>query len=301
LLSDEPLLGGTTDIDIVLVHKYQAPVERETYTLTPEISVDILHKIQDDYAQYRQLRQNTWLGYPLTYYGIILLDTDHWLEYIQSSVNAEFHRADNVLARVNALGSSARENWFALMRTPSQTYVDWLHQYLETLALAANAISGLIGPPLTTRRFMIAYRKNVEALGVPQLLAGFNGLLGFNDLELEKVLGWVEGFEKDFDHLLATEDPPTHLSLCRRAYYVNAIRALADSGDHNLAAWPLLDTWLDIHRNATQPFPGIEAWEDCLSTLELEETNSAHKLEALDAYLDTMEITIENWAAAYGI
>jgi len=43
LLGDDPLLGGSTDIDLVLVHRYLAPVERETTALTPEVSLDILH------------------------------------------------------------------------------------------------------------------------------------------------------------------------------------------------------------------------------------------------------------------
>jgi predicted nucleotidyltransferase len=38
LLDAEPMLGGSTDIDVVLVHKYQALVERETQAITPEVS-----------------------------------------------------------------------------------------------------------------------------------------------------------------------------------------------------------------------------------------------------------------------
>ena len=64
VLEEEPLLGGTTDIDLMLVHKYFAPIERETLPLTPELSLDIYHKTLDDYAHLRKLRQDALLGYP---------------------------------------------------------------------------------------------------------------------------------------------------------------------------------------------------------------------------------------------
>ncbi len=56
LLGESPLLGGTTDIDLVLVHKYQAPVEREVQALTPEVSLDIYHKTKIEYDEHRQFR-----------------------------------------------------------------------------------------------------------------------------------------------------------------------------------------------------------------------------------------------------
>ena len=301
VLQESPLLGGITDIDLVLVHKYQTPVVRETLALTGDISLDIFHKRQEEYEQHRHLRQDPWMGYPLTHYHIRLFDTNHWLEFIQSSVNADFHRPDNVLARVNLFLNAAREGWFSLIQTPSESHVEWLNQFLMVLAHSANAIAGLIGSPLTTRRFLLTFNQRVHTLGVPQLITGFLGLLGFSEENRGSLAAWHAGCEKDYRHMLETSVPPTHLTKCRQRYYLEGIRALIQGETPDQAIWPLLRIWLDLHRTMPEPSPGREAWKDCLSSLNLTETQTDQKTEALDAYLDTLEINLETWAEIYGI
>ena len=301
LLDDDPLLGGTTDIDLVFVHKYQVPKARETEPITSEISLDIFHKLKEDYDQYRELRHDPWMGYPLTYNHILMYDTDHWLEFIQSSVSAEFHRADNVLARVNVMAGAARENWFSLIQTPSQTHAEWVHRYMEILALAANAVAGLIGPPLTRRRFMMTFEARVEALGVPKILAGFTGLIGYSEDLDDKFEAWVNAFEKDFEYLSSTSEPPAHLAPSRKSYYLDALHYLIENGNQRDAVWPLLRTWLDVHLAAPKPTPGADVWESCLTALNISESDTSQKTDALDAFLDTVDILIESWADVYGM
>ena len=301
LLSDDPLLGGTTDIDLILVHKFQTPVDRETEALTHEISLDIVHRKQEDYAQHRQLRQDPWIGYPLTHSQVILYDTDHWLEFIQSSASADFHRSDNVLARVNSLFSAARNNWIDLIQTPPETRLAWLYRYLEILAYAANAVSGLIGPPLTTRRFLRTFNNRVETLGVPKIMAGFTGLLGYSDDHAEYFPQWINSFEEDYSRLQNIDSIPPHLSDCRQTYYLNGIQALANDSHPGWAIWPLLQTWLDVRLAAIPNSLESGPWEDMLSTINLGESAISEKTDALDAYLDTLELTIESWADIYGI
>ncbi len=301
VLGDSPLLGGVTDIDLVLVHKYQIPMEREALALTGDVSLDILHKRQEDYSQHRQLRQDPWMGYPLTRNHILLFDSAHWLEFIQASVSADFHRPDNVLARVQSFLNAAREGWFSLVQTPPDTHSEWLDRYLENLALAANAIAGLLGPPLTTRRFLVTFNQRVHTLGVPNLLAGFLGLLGFSEEDRGALTRWLEGCESDFDHLLETAVPPTHLTNCRKRYYLEGMRALIEGETPDQALWPLIRIWLDLQLAMPKPSPGLEAWQDCLTALNLTEAQSDQKTEALDAYLDTLEINLESWAEIYGL
>ncbi len=301
VLSDSPLLGGTTDIDLVFVHKFKIPVERECIRLTPEVSLDIVHKLREDYDKHKQLRLDPWMGYPLTNYHILLLDSDHWLEFIQSGVTADFHRPDNVLARVNALFSSAREKWYSLLQFPPNVHLDWLHQYFEILSLAANAVSGLIGPPLTRRRFLIDFADRVETLGIPKILAGFTGLLGFTDTQIDALTDWTAAFEKDLDFLVENEAAPVHLLPCRHRYYLDAIRSLTESGSREQALWPLLQTWLEVQLASPKSTPGIEIWESCMDSLSLTSETCTQKVKALDAYLDTLEVVIETWADTYAI
>ena len=300
LRSDDPLLGGTTDIDLVLVHKYLAPAERETVALTPEISVDIFHKTQDAYQEPRQLRRDPWMGYPLTFNHILLFDTDHWLEFVQSSVTAEFHRADNVLARVNAMQSAARERWRTLFTMPPESYLNWLDQFMETLSLGANALAGLIGSPLTTRRFMRTFHERIESLGTPEVWSSFTGLLGCSEgFQVDhKVL--IEAFGQDLHHVAETVTPPPRLAPCRHPYYVQGIWALARSEDPTNMLWPLLSVWLDIHLSLPEPSPGYSTWQAFLGDLNLVEEVSEGKTRALDVFLDQVEVLIEAWADTYG-
>jgi hypothetical protein len=301
LIKAEPLLGGTTDIDLVCVHKYQASVKRETKAITKEISLDVFHYTKDDYAQYHQLRQSSIMGYPLTNYNIILFDTDHWLEFIQSTVNADFHRSENVLARVNHFLSAARKKWFLINQSSFNTQDEWLNTYLDILSNAANAITGLIAPPLTERRFLLEFQTLSNSLGVEKIYAGFRGLLGlFDDLEFHHT-EWLSAFEEDYDKLQVEPDPPAHLNPCRKNYYTNALRALIDNPMPELALWPLIRTWLDVRL----AIPGAQdlnedAWLEFLNTLHLTGEHMPQRGDAIDAYLDNVEETIDLWQKTYG-
>jgi hypothetical protein len=300
LLDEEPLLGGTTDIDLMLVHKYLAPIERETAALTPEISVDVYHKTVDDYEPSRQFRQDAWVGYPLTYNHILLYDTDHWLEFLQASVSAEFHRVDNVLARVTALLASAREGWRGLSQLSEVNHLDWLDQFLTTLFLGANAITGLIGPPLATRRLMITFYQRLHDLGTPEVWDSFCGLLGCSDDLFLNYKPWISAFEQDLLQLAEIGSPPPHLAPCRQLYYLQGIRSLTASEEGLLPLWPLLRVWLDVHLALPQPGPGQDTWHEFLAALNLTDDFTSAKTKTLDAYLDHIEVLIENWADTYG-
>jgi hypothetical protein len=301
IIRENPLLGGTADIDIVLVHKYSAPSDRECVSITPDVSLDIFHKVREDYTDHRAFRQDPWMGYPLTHYNIILYDSNHWLEFIQSSVNAEFHRPDNVLARVRKFSTKARDQWFSLFQQPSNTQEAWLDRYLITLSLAANSVSGLIGPPLTRRRFLQTFEERVEDIGVPKILAGLFGLFGFSDSQNEELLTWIDAFKEDLTYLSENSVPPAHLVPCRHSYYTSGIEALAKSDAPAQAIWPLLRTWLDVHLALNKPGPNTDTWNSLLSSLNLSEEHFVDKSEALDAYLDSVEIVIETWEDTYGI
>jgi hypothetical protein len=301
LLGEQPLLGGSTDIDLVLVHKYQIPVEREVIPLTPQISLDITHKIKDDYEPHRSLRHNPWMGYPLTKNHILLFDTDHWLEFIQAGVSANFHRPDNVLARVKGQLNKSRELWFSLMAEPPSDHLIWLDIYLLSLAQAAQSMAGLIGDPLTTRRFLSAFRERLGELSAPEeLLTEFLSLLGASGGMKDQMKNWIDSFEGDFDRLAQYDPIPVHLHECRRAYYLYAMRYLANDAHPEDSLWPLLRIWLDIHIVLQSHRENQDEWEDVLNSLELSKSKADDRLADLDRFIDQTEIFIESWEALYG-
>jgi len=102
-------------------------------------------------------------------------------------------------------------------------------------------------------------------------------------------------------YLSEKKDAPVHLTPCRHSYYISGIQTLLDSDSPGQALWPLLRTWLDIQMALEEPSPSRKTWEILLESLELTQDRAPEKAEALDAYLDSLEIVIESWENAYGI
>ena len=296
VLADDALLGGAADIDIVLVHRYQITTEREVEAITPEVSLDIQHILKDSYEPHRKLRQEPWLGYPMTQPKILLHDTNHWLEFIQAGVSADFQSPENVLARSNSQLASARQTWLSLLKAPPESHPLWIRQYLNILALAANAVVGLISPPLTTRRFLVNFREQTLTLGAPAILADFSSLLGNLDVSTQQLRDWEEALTDELAQS-TNQQIPLDLAPCRHAYYLNAIEALILGDAPEEALWPLLKVWTDLNcSNQTKPSP---AWADCLTALQLNKEHLDQKAEALDMFLDNVELVLETWANAY--
>src|SRR5690606_1906676 len=128
----EPLLGGSTDIDLIFVHKEEPPLKREVLRVTYEISLDIEHHHQSFYTYHRRLRQNPRIGFSLCNHQNILLDHDHWLEFIQASVSSRFDSPENVYGRSEQFGESARTLWFDLDDPQEVKWEDWMSLYFKT-------------------------------------------------------------------------------------------------------------------------------------------------------------------------
>ena len=62
LLHEEPLLGGTGDIDLFVIHDSQPAVDREVVRLSDEIHLDIAHLSQDVFQHPRLLRTHPWIS-----------------------------------------------------------------------------------------------------------------------------------------------------------------------------------------------------------------------------------------------
>ena len=97
LLEAEPLLGGTTDIDLIVVHNSQPAYPREMVHLSDEVHLDIAHLSIDSFRQPRSLRTDPWLGSFLNANPTLLHDTQHWFEFTQASAGAQFDQPENVI------------------------------------------------------------------------------------------------------------------------------------------------------------------------------------------------------------
>ncbi|MFN3492538.1 MAG: hypothetical protein ACK40V_10005, partial [Anaerolineales bacterium] len=89
LLTNEPMLGGAADIDLVFVHKNKIEKKREFKKLTPDFHIDIIHHSKDDFKSPRELRGDPWLGYEV-YNPMLLYQREKFFDFVQASLRAGF-------------------------------------------------------------------------------------------------------------------------------------------------------------------------------------------------------------------
>ncbi len=290
LTSEDPLLGGTADIDLVFIHD-EYDRQREIIRLTEDVHLDIEHHAKADYQPPRELRTCPWRGNTI-FYCKSLFDPEHFIDFTQASVRGLFNQYENVLARSRALLQDARATWLYFHNRSVPDSPDQVMAYLQALDDAANALACLNGAPACGRRFLLSLRPRLELLGEPALYDDLLGLLGGEVLDAETIAAWLPGWETDFERLNQGYDPPPALHKHRKAYYLRAFQALLESEQPETAAWPLLHTWTLM----AQTMPSqVDAWQAAVTPLGWMGPAFAARLNGLDAYLDRVDLLLEQW------
>ncbi len=296
LLTDEPLLGNTADIDLVCVHSGETPVEREIVRLSDDVHLDIAHHENKQYRQPRDLRLDPWLG-PTVYGCKILYDPQHFMDFAQASVRGQFHRPDQVLGRSRRLLERARQIWVSYDLSPVEPAPCDVEKYLRAVEHAANAIAGLNGPPLTERRFLMQFPARAEAVSRSGLYAGMLGLLGASAVDAAALLAWLPDWQAAYT---ALENPPARLHPHRLHYYQRGLQTLLEGERPHNALWPLWHTWTLAACSLPPDAAPFDAWRAAGERLGLLGAAFGERLAALDAYLDTVEETLEVWGREKG-
>jgi hypothetical protein len=301
VLVGEPLLGGSTDIDMVLVHKENPSVERDVARISHEISLDMVHHHQSFYAFPRRLRLNPWLGQALSTHASILYDTDHWMEYIQAGVGTQFGLPENIFGRALPMVEQARSIWFDLEDSQELALNIWFDQYFKAVGLSANGVAVLQGNGLTNRRFLVDFPARVEALGKPELHGLLLGLISAGRASNEFLTEWREPWESVLVAIGKEANCPVNLHPCRRSYFLAAYDALIESGSPYLALWTLLETWSMAIRTLGEIKPHQNAWLGFLADMGFNDKEKLRHVADLDAFLDEVEATLEGWKNNYGL
>jgi hypothetical protein len=300
VLSAEPLLGGTTDIDLFFVHDSEPPLGREIVRVSPEVHLDIQHHSQALYHHPRRLRMDPQLGFALYNNPLLLHDTQHWFEFIQASVRSQFWQPENVLQRVRPMVEGARQTWTALQNNPPQTEGDLTDLYLSALEQAANSVACLTSGPLTMRRFLLDFPARAEAAGHPRLDVGLPALIGASLVSAAECRAWLPAWKASVQAAGSQPDAPVDLNPHRLPYLERSIDVLVDSKPAGAGLWPLLKTWTMAVKNlpqGTQP----AGYSAALAQLHLDAGTMPERINGLDAYLDSVEETMDGWAAANGV
>jgi len=299
LLGDDFLLGGTTDIDLTFLHLDKPAAEREIVRLTDEVHLDIAHYDQRDFSQPRRLRQHPWLG-PVLFECKILYDPQHSLDFLQASVRGQFYRTDHVLDRARQQLEHARQIWAGFAsRLVSQPGPADLAAYLRAIDHAANAVAGLSGPPLTERRLLLRFPQRAEVAGHPGLYPAMLGMLGAHHVEVPAMQAWLPAWQATLAAVSAEVRPP-RLHACRIPYYRRAFESILNGAQPQAVLWPLLRTWTQAAGLLSLSEVGHATWSEACAQLGLLGDDFGERVQALDAFLDLVDETLEGWSRLQG-
>jgi len=298
LLTDDPMLGGATDIDLICVHVDRPALKREIGRITDEVTLDIAHYSQADYGNPRGLRQDPWLGSYLCEKTTVYHDVQHWFEFTQAGVCAQFMRPENILRRAQPLISDARQRWSSLEAEAETFTPQKLWSYLKALENAANAIAVLSGPPIPERRFMLRFVERAAAIKRPGLAAGLEDLF-YQPLQVERWQKWLEGSKQAFFAAGESRGSSPRQQACRLPYYLNAAATMF-AEKPPAAAWLVLRMWTDAMCSLPSGSAHHAAWLDACRVMSLENDAFRQRLASLDAYLDGVEEALDQWAEENG-
>ena len=303
LVSDtDPMLGGTADIDLVLVHNQRPGIIREVVKLTPDFHLDILHRSKDEFKSPRELRVDPILGYEM-YDPTLLYQREKFFEFVQAGLRAgfEFHAPALVLSRCRKLLAEARKGWIDLsdIRKDKAGPIQ-VKQFLQAVYHAANAIAELNGGPLAERRFLLEFPSRGQAAERPEFTATLFNLIGASNLNAAVIISnWIPDWKIAF--LAAAENAKVdqHVHSARLNYYEKAFEVLL-AGESPLASlWPLIHTWT-LAANVLEN-DQIKPWQIACEQLGLLGNGFEQRVSDLDHYLDEIEICFDEIAAANGL
>ena len=295
VLRDDPFLGGTTDIDLLVITKNEPQREREIVKLSNEIHLDICFEAERLYAKPRELRGDPWRGWTM-WDPMLLHEKGKFFEYTQSIVRSQFEDPANILARSRAFAAPARETW-TTMQLGGETD---LLEYLSAVENAANALAVLSGFPLAERRLLLEFPLRAEAANRPELIETLKAMLGGLVISPETLREWMPEWEAAF--LQAAQASLTQqIHTARLSYYKQAIEAQLQSDEPVAALWPLLHSWA-LAAQAGNWLPAQEtAWQAVLRNLGLDESGIEMRLQGLDHFLDLLEESLDTYALQNGI
>jgi hypothetical protein len=300
LLNVDPMLGGTTDIDIVFVHQNKPARTREFIKLTADFHIDIRRRTKDEFKSPRELRADPWMGYEM-YDPILLYEREKFFDFVQASLRAgfDFEQPPLMLQRCRKLLSQARRIWMELVEENTTDGPMEIRKYMDSLFHAVNTVAELSGPPIYERRLLLEFPSRAEAAQNPGLAAGASGLIGAIQLDLNNLKSWLPDWKAAF--MAAGEKPGVddRIHPVRLNYYEKGIKALLEGENPVAALWPLLQTWTLAVENLSEDH--LKFWQAAVTTLGLHGPSFEERVQGLDQYIDRIEILLDELAKASGI
>lgn len=300
LVREDPFIGGATDVDLFFIHSVKPEKSREILYLSDDVSLDIAHIEQFRFQQPRHLRADAWLGPFLCAKPKVLYDTQHWFEFTEASVAAQFYRPEYVLERARPMAAAARQLWMDFhLAQPEPAPVNVL-KYLNCVQNAGNAIALLSGTPLTERRFLIDLPARLDTVRQPTIFNDFEKIVLPTQLSDLDWTQWITRWEPVLTRVANFANCPSRLTRPRHNYYTRAVHTLTDEYP-SAAAWILLNIWTEAVALFPSDDPILGEWKQaCVEFLQIKDTfNSVWN--NLDSLLDSVESIIDAFASENGL
>ncbi|MBN2677400.1 MAG: hypothetical protein JXR32_04970 [Anaerolineaceae bacterium] len=299
MLSNEPLLAGTTDIDLVFIHDRIPAMPREIHRFTDEITLDLYHYSQDLFEQPRQLRVDPILGPAINETRWVLHDSQHWFEYTQAIITAQFDRPDHHAARLLKMTADARSEWWKLENKNALSIKDF-PSFLKCTEISTNALMSISGIPLTPRRFFLSLAERSLSVNNPQISLALASLLGFSSFDFSDLEGWIHCWQT----AMASSEIPG-IEACdvhphRKLYYINPVKAWYEEGQLESCLWIMLYSWTSLFSKFSSLSSGTKEYPSFLSSLGFDKTSIKEKFVLLDSYLDQVDDIINAWVSQAG-
>jgi len=296
----DPMLGGTADIDVILVHADEPMYRREFVRLTPDFHVDISHRARAEFKRPRELRLDPWLGWEM-YDPMLLFEREKFFEFVQAGLRAgfEFNAPAPALQRSRLLLSQARQAWRKLLEVGDVVTPKDVNQYMESLFQAVNAVAELSGPPLQERRLLLEFASRAETAQRPEMNAALIRLLGAAELDPSVMNEWLPNWKVAFESAMESDRVDARIHPARVNYYEKAIQAMLAEDNPQAALWPLLQTWAlaaDV-----LPEHALDTWHDVCGQLGFTSSGIEAHANGLDSFLDEVEALLDELATQYGL
>ncbi|HET7142916.1 MAG TPA: hypothetical protein VFI68_02745 [Anaerolineales bacterium] len=300
LLNVEPMLGGTADIDIVFVHKNMPKLSREFIKLTPDFHVDICRRAKDEFKSPRELRADPWLGYEM-YDPTLLYEREKFFDFVQASLRAgfDFEQPPLMLQRCRKLLSHARQIWMDITELVEPAGPKEVKKYMKSLFHVVNAVAELSGPPIHERRLLLEFPARAKAAQKAEMTAVVFSLIGADNVDAEKVKNWISDWKSAFKVASEKKDVDPRINPIRLNYYEKAIKAMLEGEIPLAALWPLFHTWTLAAQVLEND--NLALWQDVAGELGFIRTSFTERVEALDHFIDEIEVTLNEIAAANGL
>ena len=297
LLEDEPLFGGTTDIDIVCVYNLAPEREAEVRPLPGGVHLDIRHWARERLEPPRKLRHDPWLGHEV-YYAQPLYDPQHFLDFVQSGARSRFHQPEVAAARAWALLERGRNAWAQLGMADDPLAPATVRAYGDAVYAAMHIPATLHGRVLPWRRAAARWREEATAAGHPEWVAAWLRALAAPGLDADALHAALPAWDAAWQAAQAADETTFHPA--RAAYYRAALTALLAAEPPAQALLLLLWTWSQALEAAAPARPEVlSPWTETLTAWGWADLQP--RLDAFDQWLDDLEAYLEEWAQARGV